>query len=163
MFVRSTVSEKRRAGLLVWLGGATLLASAMLLAGCTQVIGYNSPYYKNGPAQREGPQGTIPAGTPVWVLGKEGSYTHVFAANGVNGYVWDSSIVTSDEWSRRQAIEKQNEEALRRARAKGDGPLGPPELAPSAPAPRAANTNRPQPAPNSPTPPRSSTGAWPGK
>ena len=114
--------------------GFLSLGALALLGGCTHVIGNNCPYYKQGPAQREGPQGTIPAGTRVWVLGKEGSYARVWAANGVDGYVWDSSIVTVEEWNRRQELDKKNKEAERRARAKGDGPLGPPESYASPPA-----------------------------
>jgi hypothetical protein len=148
MFARLAVSEKRCSGLLALTCAITLVAGLTLLSGCTQVMGFNSPYYKNGPAQREGPQGTIPAGTRVWVLGKEGSYAHVWTANGVDGYVWDTSIVSNDEWNRRQAIEKQNQEVERRARAKGAGPLGLPEQ---------------EPASSPPTPPRSSGGGWPGK
>jgi len=119
--------------------GFLSLGALALLGGCTHVIGNNCPYYKQGPAQREGPQGTIPAGTPVWVIGKEGSYARVWAASGVDGYVWDSSIVTIEEWNRRQELDKKNKELERRVRAKGDGPLGPPESYASPP----ASENRP--------------------
>jgi hypothetical protein len=158
MLTRRTVFSRSWTRLTTLLGGAALLAGLLPLSGCTQMIGNNTPYYKNGPAQREGPHGTIPAGTPVWVLGKEGSYSHVWALNGVDGYVWDSSIVTADEWNRRQAIQKQNEEAERRARAKGMGPLGPPE--PGAPPAGPASPAAP---PKATTPPRSSGSAQPGK
>lgn len=157
MFARFATRKNRCAGLVLC---AAMFAGVALVAGCTQMIGNNAPYYKNGPAQREGPQGTIPAGTPVWVLGKEGSYTHVLAGNGVNGYVWDSSIVTTEEWNRRQEVQKQNQEADRRIRAKGMGPLGPSEepaaaVTPSKPAPQKAPAPKPQ------TPPRSTAGVQP--
>jgi hypothetical protein len=147
MFAWLAISKKAFLRLCVLLGGLALLS------GCTHVIGNNAPYYKSGPAQREGPQGTIPAGTPVWVLGKEGSYAHVWTTTGVDGFVWENAVVTKDEWNRRQSLDKQNEEATRRARAKGSGPLEPSE-----PAPPAQGANRPPPKAKTVTPPRTPAG-----
>lgn len=78
---------------------AILLSLALLaLPGCAQKIAGDTPYYKKGPYQLEPPDGDLKDGMWVWIIGAEGSYKHVIAANGVNAFVWSNALVPVIDW-----------------------------------------------------------------
>lgn len=73
--------------------GTALLAAALaLLTGCSHVITHTTPYYENGPTQPEPPQGKLEEGTPVLVIGHEGSYVRVWTPAWIDAYVWDRDV-----------------------------------------------------------------------
>ena len=72
--------------------------SLLVLPGCAHKIAGDTPYYKKGPYQIEPPDGDLKDGTWVWIVGAEGSYKHVLAANGVNAYVWSNALVPVIDW-----------------------------------------------------------------
>lgn len=59
-------------------GGIIVAASA----GC-RTVRQEAPYYIDGPQQPGPPDGFLPDGTEVLVLGSSGSYSTVWADNGV--------------------------------------------------------------------------------
>ncbi len=71
---------------------ALLGGMLILLAGCSHMVAFRTPYYVDGPSQLEPPQGWFDAGTPVLVIGKEGSYARVWSWSFVNAYVLDSEL-----------------------------------------------------------------------
>jgi hypothetical protein len=73
-------------------------ACVCVLAGCSHAITQSTPYYENGPHQTQPPNGNLPEGTGVWVVGREGSYYKVMADNGVVAYVWDRALTPMHEW-----------------------------------------------------------------
>lgn len=84
-----------------WATLCRLAASVLglaLLAGCSHVITQPTPYYKDGPSQLDSPQGELSEGTLVLVIGKDGSYSRVWALNGVIAYVWDGAIRSLWKW-----------------------------------------------------------------
>jgi len=86
----------------------TLSVVALLLTvGCTHVITHSAPYYKHGPTQLEAPQGIIPEGTHVWVVGKEGTYTRVWTAGGVDAYVWNGAVMPLHQYQKTQRQAQQ--------------------------------------------------------
>jgi hypothetical protein len=115
-------------GTLLWVVIGALGLSAA--AGCTHVVAQRTPYYRYGPMQPEPPQGDLPEGTRVIVLGKEGSYSRVLASNGLTGYVLSDSLMPAAQWDRLQKATKRPEEALRSAPKGPPGPLAPPPGAP---------------------------------
>ena len=94
--------RKRRAAV------ATVLLGLTVLTGCTHVISHTTPYYKDGPSQLDPPQGNLEAGTYVWVVGKEGTYSHVWGG-GVNAYVLEGDVQSVWQWwgSKRQEEQRQ--------------------------------------------------------
>ncbi|MFH1748932.1 MAG: hypothetical protein ABIG44_18015 [Planctomycetota bacterium] len=86
------------------------LLGVVAATGCTHVITRNTPYYEDGPFQPDPPQGELPAGTKVWIVGKKGSYSLVWSLDGVIAYVWDGAVMTIREWDRQQ---KEQDEAQR--------------------------------------------------
>lgn len=75
-----------------WSRGAAVVLLALFLAGCTHVVTQTTPYYHEGPAQLAGPQGQLPEGTGVWVIGREGDYARVLTLGGVHAYVWNGAL-----------------------------------------------------------------------
>ncbi len=53
----------------------------------THVVTRDTDYYLSGRAQAVPPEGTLRAGTKVWLLEEAGSYTRVETEDGVEGYV----------------------------------------------------------------------------
>ena len=53
----------------------------------THVVVSDTQYYANGPQQARPPDGTIVAGTKVFVTQENGSYVVVQTADGVTGHV----------------------------------------------------------------------------
>ncbi|MCA9242415.1 MAG: hypothetical protein KDA32_00560 [Phycisphaerales bacterium] len=58
------------------------IALVTTLAGC-RTVRQEAPYYIDGPQQPGPPDGFLPDGTQVLVLGSAGSYSTVWADNGV--------------------------------------------------------------------------------
>jgi len=81
-------------------------AVALGLAGCSHVVAYTTPYYKDGPSQLAGPQGDLEEGTPVLVVGGEGSYARVWTAGGIDAYVVRSSLVPFWQWRGRKPTDE---------------------------------------------------------
>ncbi len=80
---------------------------AALMAGCTHVVTHTAPYYEDGPWQLEPPQGEIPAGTKVLVVGKQGTYSRVWTAGLVDAYVWDGALEPLSWWPKPKAEDKE--------------------------------------------------------
>lgn len=53
----------------------------------THVVVSDTQYYANGPQQARPPDGTLKAGTKVFVTQENGSYVVVQTADGVTGHV----------------------------------------------------------------------------
>ena len=56
-------------------------------ADLTHVLTKDSPYYKATPAQAKPADGTLKSGTKLLLLTPSGSYSQVWAENGVKAYV----------------------------------------------------------------------------
>lgn len=69
-----------------------LSVSGLALAGCTHVISQRTPYYEKGPSQLEPPQGELEKGTPVWIMGREGSYVRVWTPGLLDAWVRDRAV-----------------------------------------------------------------------
>ena len=100
--------------------GVLLWASLIVVVGCTHVVTQTTPYYEDGPYQIAGPQGDLPEGTRVWVVGKEGSYARVWTRDGIDAYVWDNALMSIWEWNRKQSAERKR--AQKEAKAETDEP-----------------------------------------
>jgi hypothetical protein len=61
-------------------------------ADLTHVLTADAPYYKSSPAQGKPADGTLKSGTKLLLLMPAGSYSQVWAENGVKGYVSTASI-----------------------------------------------------------------------
>lgn len=75
------------------LGSAVVgMVGLLVLAGCSHRIAHTTPYYENGPHQVEQPQGMIDEGTPVLVIGRDGSFARVWTPDLLDAYVWDRDL-----------------------------------------------------------------------
>ena len=93
--------------------------------GCTHVVREDAHYFVDGKDQLDPPDGIIPAGTGVWIIGKDEDYKRVWTLEFVIGYVWEDSIVTQSEWKKIEKRRKEREEAVeRRSEQQTTGPLG---------------------------------------
>lgn len=72
--------------------GLLIAVVALASSGCMHVIAYPVAYYKDGPSQLDPPQGSIAKGTPVMLLGRDGSYIRVLTPDFTDGYVWHSAV-----------------------------------------------------------------------
>jgi len=68
------------------------LAGLTAASGCSHVLINTAPYYEDGPWQLDPPQGELQAGTHVLVVGRKGTYSHVWTITGVDAYVWDGDL-----------------------------------------------------------------------
>lgn len=68
------------------------LGCAAVAPGCMHVTVGTTAYYKHGPSQPGPPDGDLPEGTRVWVVGRDGSYVRVWTLTGVDAYVWDRCL-----------------------------------------------------------------------
>ncbi len=82
------------------------LSAAALGAGCTHVVTHTAPYYEDGPWQLAPPQGEIPAGTKVLVVGNKGTYSRVWTADFVDAYVWDGALEPWSWWPKAKTEDK---------------------------------------------------------
>jgi hypothetical protein len=85
-----------------------------LAGGCTHVVREDAHYFVDGKDQLAPPDGIIPAGTGVWIIGKDEDYKRVWTLEFVIGYVWQDSIVTQSEWRKIEKRRKEREEAFER-------------------------------------------------
>lgn len=76
-------------------------------AGCTHVVTYNVPYYANGPRQVRQPDGTVKAGTGVWIVGEDDSYFHVWTEEAVDGYVNKSAVRPMMDWLNQKRLDEK--------------------------------------------------------
>jgi hypothetical protein len=112
----------------------TLLASSVVLVvllglglggGCTHVVREDAHYFVDGKDQLDPPNGVIPAGTGVWIIGKDEDYKRVWTLDFVIGYVWEDSVVTQSEWRKIEKRRKERDEAVeRQSEQKTTVPLG---------------------------------------
>jgi hypothetical protein len=79
-------------------GLASLLAVSLVISGCSHVITRETPYYVDGPRQADPPQGWLPEGTGVWILGRDGTYVRVLTGTMINAWVRDWDVASA--WGR---------------------------------------------------------------
>ena len=63
------------------------LIGLCLLTGCTHIITEQTPYYEDGFAQVDPPQGELEAGTRVMILERKGSHARVLTGNLLDAWV----------------------------------------------------------------------------
>lgn len=97
-----------------WFAVAALPLAA---CGCSHVITASTPYYNDGPEQLDPPQGEVPAGAWVLVVGERNGYYHILTA-GVNAFVWKNDVMPLLDFRKQQQqrqAEAQQQEKLQRA------------------------------------------------
>lgn len=85
-----------------WLVAGVTVVAALGGVGCSHVVLHDASYYRQGPHQAAGPDGDLPAGTKVLVIGAKNGYQQVWADNGVIAYVWPRALVTMSEYRKLQ-------------------------------------------------------------
>jgi hypothetical protein len=88
------------------------IAATSVLVGCTHVISQRTPYYEKGPSQLEPPQGELEKGTPVWVLGRDGSYLHVWTPDLIDAYVRDRAVEPAVKWGSAKKEEDEKDKPV---------------------------------------------------
>jgi len=83
------------------------LSTPFLAGGCTHVVTYSVPYYKDGPRQVRQPDGTVSAGSGVWIVGEDDSYFRVWTDGGVDAYVNKSAVRPMLDWLMQKRAEEK--------------------------------------------------------